>query len=66
MTEQRGDSPDRIDLNDKARCENWARKLNTTHERLREAVGAVGDDPREVEKHLKDITSTQKGGRGTM
>ena len=58
--------PSRIDLNDKAACESWVRKLNVTHEKLREAVGAVGDDPRAVEKHLKETAQKQQGGRGSM
>lgn len=66
MTAQHGDQPDRIDLNDKAKCEAWVHKLNTTHERLREAVGAVGDDPRQVEQHLKENPKAPKDGRGTM
>jgi len=58
---------DRIDLNDKAACESWVHKLNVTHEKLREAVGSVGDDPRKVEQHLREITEKQQGeGRGTM
>jgi hypothetical protein len=60
------DKPDRIDVNDKAACESWVRKLNVTHEKLREAVGAVGDDPKEVEKHLKEIAGKHKDGRCTM
>lgn len=57
--------PDRIDVNDKAACESWAHRLNVTHEKLREAVGAVGDDPRQVERHLRELTKQQKDGRGT-
>jgi hypothetical protein len=60
------DNPDRIDLNDTAACESWVHKLNVTHEKLREVVGAVGDDPKQVEKHLKEIAKKQKDGRGTM
>jgi hypothetical protein len=65
MTTPSGDKPDRINLNDKAACESWAHKLNVTHEKLREAVGTVGDDAREVEKHLKRLTEKTQGGRGT-
>ena len=65
MNPKSGDKPDRIDLNDKAACESWAHKLNVTHEKLREAVGRVGGDPREVEKHLKGLTEKTQGGRGT-
>jgi len=57
---------ERIDVNDKAACESWAHKLNVTHEKLREAVGAVGDDPRNVEDHLRKSSEKQQGGRGTM
>ena len=61
------ETPDRIDLNDKGACESWVRKLNITHEKLHEAVGAVGDDPRKVEQHLRETTQQQQGdGRGKM
>ena len=58
---------DRIDLNDKAACETWVKRLNITHEKLHEAVDAVGDDPQAVEKHLRENTDKQqREGRGTM
>jgi hypothetical protein len=60
------EKPDRIDLNDKAACESWVRKLNVTHEKLREVVGAVGDDPKQVEKHLKENAEKHKDGRGNV
>jgi hypothetical protein len=67
MTTPSTPNPDGIDVNDKAACESWAHRLNVTHEKLREAVGAVGDDPRKVEKHLRELTEKQQGeGRGTM
>jgi hypothetical protein len=66
MTTPTVNKPERIDLNDKAACESWAHKLNVTHEKLREAVGAVGNDAQAVEKHLKALANEQKGGRGTM
>ena len=44
---------------------SWAHKLNVTHEKLREAVGRVGDDPREVEKDLKGLSEKTQGGHGT-
>jgi len=59
-------NPGRIDVNDKAACESWAHRLNVTHEKLRQAVGAVGDDPRKVEKHLRDLSEKQGDGRGEM
>jgi hypothetical protein len=52
------DNSDRIDLNDKAACESWVKKLNVTHQQLREAVGAVGSDASDVEQHLKGVRST--------
>ncbi len=55
---------DRIDVNDKAACESWAHRLNVTHEKLREAVGAVGDDPRKVEQHLRQGREKQPGQKG--
>lgn len=58
MNEGNREKPDRIDLNDKARCEQWVRKLNITHEQLREAVGAVGDNASDVEMHLKGSRAT--------
>lgn len=65
-TRSTSDKPGRIDVNDKAACEAWVRKLNVTHEKLHEAVGAVGDDPKKVEKHLKELAEKHKDGRGTM
>jgi hypothetical protein len=57
------DKPDRIDLNDKAKCEQWVKKLNVTHEQLREAVGSVGDSASDVEMHLKGVRSTTNDDR---
>lgn len=54
---------DRIDLNDQAACEQWAKKLNVTHEQMREAVHAVGDNPSDVEMHLKGVRSTSNDER---
>ena len=58
MNEGKSNTPDRIDLNDKAKCEQWVRKLNITHEQLREAVGAVGDNASDVEMHLRGSRAT--------
>jgi hypothetical protein len=49
---------ERINLNDKAACESWVKKLNITHEQMREAVEAVGDNASDVEMHLKGVRST--------
>ena len=66
MDKPHQESRDRIDLNDKAACESWAHRLNVTHEKLREAVGSVGDDPKAVEKHLRETTDKQqREGGGT-
>ena len=54
---------ERIDLNDKAACESWVKKLNITHEQMREAVAAVGDNPSDVEAHLKGVRSTSNDER---
>jgi Protein of unknown function (DUF3606) len=58
MNEGKSNTSDRIDLNDKAKCEQWVRKLNITHEQLREAVGAVGDNASDVEMHLRGSRAT--------
>jgi Protein of unknown function (DUF3606) len=54
---------DRIDLNDEASCERWAKKLNVTSAQMREAVQAVGDQPSDVELHLKGTRSTSNEER---
>jgi hypothetical protein len=63
MNSPSSDKPERIDVNDKAACESWVRRLNITHEKLREVVGAVGDDPRKVEEHLRRSSEQPGGGR---
>lgn len=57
MAQQSG-NPEHIDLDDKASCDSWVRKLNTTHEQLRNAVGEVGPNASDVEKHLTGVRST--------
>ena len=66
MANPSNETRERIDLNDKAACESWVHKLNTTHEKLREVVGSVGDNPKAVEEHLQRESEKQQGGRGTM
>lgn len=61
MADSPSDKPERIDINDKAACESWAHRLNVTHEKLRQAVGEVGDDPTEVERHLKQPRNPDRG-----
>lgn len=55
--------PEQIDLNDQAACERWAKKLNVTHEQMREAIGAVGNNASDVEMHLKGVRSTSNDER---
>ena len=43
MSTQPGVEPDRIDVNDEAACEHWAKKLDTTKMQLHDAVATVGD-----------------------
>ena len=43
MSTQPGIEPDRIDVNDEAACEHWAKKLDTTKMQLHDAVTTVGD-----------------------
>jgi hypothetical protein len=53
----------RIDISDQAACERWAKKLDVTHEQMREAIEAVGDDASDVEMHLKGVRSTSNDER---
>jgi hypothetical protein len=53
----------RIDINDPQACAQWARKFDATQEELREAVTAVGDQPADVELHLKGVRSTSNSDR---
>jgi hypothetical protein len=61
--QQPGIEPDRIDVNDPAACEHWARKLDATEEQLRQAVTEVGDMAADVEMHLKGARSTTNSDR---
>ena len=63
MTTQPGVEPDRIDMNDPAACAQWAKKLDTTGQQLRDAVAAVGDRAADVEMHLKGSHSTTNADR---
>ena len=63
MTTQPGVEPDRIDMNDPAACAQWAKKLDTTEQQLRDAVAAVGDRAADVEMHLKGSHSTTNADR---
>lgn len=60
---QRDAQAERIDLSDRAACERWVKKLNVTHEQMREAIGAVGDNASDVEAHLKGVRSSTNSER---
>ena len=62
MTQQLG-ATDKIDVNDAQACAQWARKLDTTEDELRDAVRAVGDKAADVEMHLKGSRATTNSER---
>ena len=53
----------RIDLQDESALHEWAAKLDTTLDQLKEAVGAVGDLAGDVEMHLKGSRSSSNSDR---
>ena len=63
MSTQPGIEPDRIDVNDEAACEHWAKKLDTTKMQLHDGVAAVGDKATDIEMHLKGSRSTTNEDR---
>ena len=63
MSTQPGIEPDRIDVNDEAACEHWARKLDTTKMQLHDAVAAVGNKATDIEMYLKGSRSTTNDDR---
>ena len=54
-----GQDRQRINVNEDYELRDWAKSLNTTPERLREAVQAVGDRAEKVREYL----SGDKPGR---
>ena len=58
-----GIEPDRIDVDDAQALAEWARKLDTTQQQLREAIGIVGNQVSDVEMHLKGVHSTSNADR---
>ncbi|WP_076999107.1 DUF3606 domain-containing protein [Variovorax sp. KK3] len=58
-----GVSPDRIDVSNDASLREWAKKLDTTHQQLKDAVRTVGDRATDVEMHLKGSRSTTNDDR---
>ena len=63
MTNRPSVEPDRIDMNDPEARAQWAKKLDTTEQQLRDAVDAVGDRAADVEMHLKGSHSTTNADR---
>lgn len=60
---QPGVHPDRIAINDPAALAEWAKKLDTTDDQLRDAIAKVGDKAADVEMHLKGSHSTTNADR---
>ena len=52
-TKSSGQDRERINVNQDYELRDWARSLNTTPERLKEAVQAVGDRADKVREYLK-------------
>jgi len=48
-----GQDRSRINVNQDYELRDWARSLNTTPERIKEAVQAVGDRAEKVREYLK-------------
>jgi len=63
LSDTPGEQADRIDVNNPAACNQWAKKLDATEAQLREAVAAVGDKAADVEMHLKGSHSTTNADR---
>ena len=51
-TKASGQDRDRINVNQDYELRDWAKSLNTTPERLKEAVQAVGDRADQVREYL--------------
>jgi hypothetical protein len=49
-----GQDRDRINVNEDYELRDWSKSLNTTPERLKEAVQAVGDRADQVREYLKN------------
>jgi methyl-accepting chemotaxis protein len=52
-SKSQGQDRQRINVNQDYELRDWARSLNTTPERLKEAVQAVGDRADKVREYLK-------------
>jgi hypothetical protein len=65
-----GQDRKRININQDYELQDWSDKFGVTKERLKEAVEAVGDSAKQVEKYLKggehsSGTSERPGGKGS-
>ena len=54
---------ERIDTGQTEQLRQWAKKLDSTPEQIKEAVQAVGDKPGDVEAHLKGVRSSVNSER---
>jgi hypothetical protein len=54
---------ERIDADDDAAIDDWARKFDVSAEQVKEALAAVGDLAADVEMHLKGSRSTTNSER---
>jgi hypothetical protein len=63
MSRKPGVQPDRIDLADAQALAEWAKKLDTTPQQLREAIAVVGNQVSDVEMHLKGVHSSSNADR---
>ncbi len=53
-SQSQGQDRQRINVNQDYELRDWAKSLNTTPERLKEAVQAVGDRAEKVREYLKN------------
>ena len=53
-TKTGGQDRERINVNEDYELRDWSKSLNTTPERLKEAVQAVGDRADKVREYLKN------------
>lgn len=52
-----GQDRQRINIHEDYELRDWAKSLNTTPERIKEAVAAVGDRAEKVREYLRDKPS---------
>jgi uncharacterized protein DUF3606 len=66
-----GQDRKRININQDYELQDWSDKFGVTKERLKEAVEAVGDSAKQVEKYLKggehsgSSSSERQGSKGS-